>query len=367
MKLKAVVEGKTRLKVPVVDSISKSNVVFYNPVMSFDRDINVAVARLVKPETYADILAGSGARGIRVAKEVGAHVFLNDLNPSGVKLIEKNLKLNEVVGDVSCLDANRFLNEREERFEWVDVDPFGTPSPFVDSALRSVKNGGVLAVTATDTSALCGTYPRACRRKYDSLSLRTDYYNELGLRILIGFVARQATKHDLGISVLLSYSHRHFFRAYLKVFLGNRAVKDTLKNVSHISHCFGCLERRYGKLDDLGVDCNCGQESNSAGPLWRGAFADPKFCSKIVSELNCLDFSSLSRYVKMVSQVGEEQNVAKPYMNIHKFFSKRGASSKRMDEVFNLLESNGFSVSRTHFSGVGLRTDASISDLDTVL
>ena len=54
----------------------------------------------------------------------------------------------------------------------VDIDPFGTPSPFIESAAISAKAGGMLCVTATDTSALCGTYKEPCIRKYNSMPLK---------------------------------------------------------------------------------------------------------------------------------------------------------------------------------------------------
>ena len=59
-----------------------------------------------------------------------------------------------------------------DRFDAVDVDPFGTPSPFVDCALRSIKDGGLLSVSATDSGVLCGVYPKVALRKYLGLPLR---------------------------------------------------------------------------------------------------------------------------------------------------------------------------------------------------
>ncbi len=38
----------------------------------------------------------------------------------------------------------------------VDLDPYGTPSTLLDSAVQSVADGGLLMVTATDMAVLCG-------------------------------------------------------------------------------------------------------------------------------------------------------------------------------------------------------------------
>ncbi|MCU0373510.1 MAG: ATP-binding protein, partial [Ignavibacteria bacterium] len=41
-------------------------------------------------------------------------------------------------------------------FDYIDIDPFGSPCPFLDAAIKRLSRGGILAVTATDTSALAG-------------------------------------------------------------------------------------------------------------------------------------------------------------------------------------------------------------------
>lgn len=38
----------------------------------------------------------------------------------------------------------------------IDLDPYGTPVQFLDSAVQAVSEGGLLAVTATDMAVLCG-------------------------------------------------------------------------------------------------------------------------------------------------------------------------------------------------------------------
>ena len=38
-------------------------------------------------------------------------------------------------------------------FQWIDVDPFGSPITFIDGALQALGRVGVLEVTATDTAA----------------------------------------------------------------------------------------------------------------------------------------------------------------------------------------------------------------------
>lgn len=358
-----VVEGSTRLRIPVGGKLSKKDPVFYNPFMELARDVSVAVAKVVKPESYCDAFAGSGARGVRIANEAGCSVTLNDLNPRAVELVKDNLELNSVEAEVTQLDARKLLVGR--RFDFVDVDPFGTPVPFIESAVQSLGNKGVLGVAATDTSALCGTYPKACRRKYDAVSLRTDYYNELGLRILLGFIARTALRYDYGVEVLFSHCTRHYFRAY--VGLDRRRVKDTLEDLVYVQHCFDCMERGYKTLDELAGSCDCGGQLHSAGLLWGGVFAYPAFCAKLAGKMASGTFNKKADALKMIDLVQGEQAVLKPYFDLHKVCRKAGKPSPRMDGLSKALSDSGFLAARTHFSGVGLRTSAGVSDLISLI
>lgn len=42
-------------------------------------------------------------------------------------------------------------------WDLIDVDPFGSCLPFLEAALVGVRDGGLLAVAATDMAVLCGT------------------------------------------------------------------------------------------------------------------------------------------------------------------------------------------------------------------
>lgn len=47
----------------------------------------------------------------------------------------------------------------------VDIDPYGSPSIFLDSAVQSVADGGMLMCTATDMAVLCGDDREVCYSK----------------------------------------------------------------------------------------------------------------------------------------------------------------------------------------------------------
>ena len=94
-----------------------------------------------------DALSASGLRAMRYMKEVpGLHsVVANDLDPAAVAVMEENFKRNglgapQVVPSTS--DAVLLLHQSKppvgERFDVVDLDPYGTAAPFLDGAVQAV-------------------------------------------------------------------------------------------------------------------------------------------------------------------------------------------------------------------------------------
>jgi tRNA (guanine26-N2/guanine27-N2)-dimethyltransferase len=179
-------EGQVRIKIPVFTKVSAKAPVFYNPVMELNRDLSVIALQVYRDNQKEDIkicdaFGGSGIRGIRYARELSGveEVVITDLNPLAVEYTRDNIERNGLKNVRVCKeDANIFLRKYRGKFHVVDIDPFGTPSQFIESAATSLKSGGLLCVTATDTSALCGTYKEPCIRKYGAVPLKTEYCHE---------------------------------------------------------------------------------------------------------------------------------------------------------------------------------------------
>jgi len=158
LELKEVQEGLARILVPAGEiRAPKKAPVFYNPVMSLNRDVAVLVLRafskdMGRPLRACEPLCGCGVRGIRFALEVPGieEIIMGDLNPNAVRLSEENIRRNGVqdLVEVRLSDANVLLTSFSapgQRFDYVDLDPFGSPSPFMDSAVRATRSKGLLA------------------------------------------------------------------------------------------------------------------------------------------------------------------------------------------------------------------------------
>lgn len=346
--------------------------VFYNPAMELNRDIAVlalqAYQRLINRQLIVcEPLAGCGVRGIRFAKEVKgvSYVILNDINEKAFQMAKLNVSINEVNDRVTVFkeDANLLLSSYaapHRRFDAVDLDPFGPPAPFLDSAIRAIRDEGLLAVTATDMAPLCGVYPKACLRKYGGKPLRTEYCHEIALRLLIGLTATVAARHEISVHPVFSHSTDHYVRAYLIIRYGAKNADKCLNEMGYILHCFNCLHREAVKDNALlGYDekCpECGEKIDYAGPLWLGKLWDPHFYRLMVEEFKCKRFRSLKRVHKILTLIGEELNGPVGYYVIDRFCEKARLPMPSVKTVMELIKSSGFEACRTHFHPNGVKT-----------
>jgi len=259
MKTREIKEGKIKLFVPKENLYDAA--VFYNPKMAFNRNISVAAVQAFvqsakRKITILDALSASGARGLRYANEVSGteKVFLNDNNPVAVKLIKKNIILNKLEKKCKAAktDANALMHQNI--FDIIDIDPFGSPNVFLDAAARSVYHKGFLAVTATDTAPLSGSYPETCFKKYGIRSMKADYYSELGVRILISYIILALARRERAFIPVLSFAKEHYFRVFGRIEHAGK-IKELLERFGYVMHCFKCGNRKFGKLE---LGCSCG-------------------------------------------------------------------------------------------------------------
>jgi len=192
--------------------------VFFNAQMAFNRDVSVMLFRSLRVKgTALDAMAATGARGIRLANESPGdfRMFVNDKDPRAFRYIQANIGLNALE---NCEAVNQDLrcHLASAVHDYVDIDPFGTPAPFVQAALQGLKRNGVLAVTATDTAPLAGTHAKKCARRYMARPLRNAFGHETGLRILLGYLAREAAQLDKGVRPLLCFYADHYFRCFVR-------------------------------------------------------------------------------------------------------------------------------------------------------
>ena len=383
-------EGKVRVLVPKLEAFAKTASdyapskapVFYNPVMELNRDLSVLAVQAFQRIADRDLsicepLSSSGIRGVRYAVEVQGvrAVAINDISKRAANLASYNIRLNELQEriTISNEDANCLLGchgAPDKRFDVVDLDPFGSPVPYLDSSIRALRDTGLLAVTATDLAPLCGVHPKACIRKYGGKPLRTEYCHELAVRLLIGCIDSVAAKHNIGIRPVFSHSTDHYVRVYAQICFGAKKADESIKKLGYIVHCFNCLHRNTilslfrPKIEKCP---ECGSALDYAGPLWLDKIVDTQFCELMINENSRRVLRNNVRVAQVLSQIKDEAEAPPTYYVIDKLSSKLSLPAPAVNTMIEKLKSAGYQVVPTHFNSRGLKTEIFSLEIQRIL
>jgi tRNA (guanine26-N2/guanine27-N2)-dimethyltransferase len=373
-------EGLVEIQVPVFEKVSSSAPVFYNSKMELNRDISILALQTFKDEidrniNICDVFTGSGIRAIRYKKEIDGveEVTANDISSLAIEYTLANALTNEVDIGIFQEEANVMLREHRGEFDVVDIDPFGTPSYFIDSAGYSLKKDSLLCITATDTSALCGTYHEPCIRKYNAKPYKSEYCHENGIRILAGFIALTLAKYKKYIEIKLSHSTEHYMRLYLKVNKGSAHTDESLnENMGYITHCRKCLYRQSfkGLATPIPELCPiCDEKLAIAGPLWIGKIQSHDFIAKMIknSEEKIKHLNTEKQVLKLLTSCLEEANAPITFYDIHVICRNLKISAPKLVNVLDNLKKDGFIAIKTHFNPIGIKTDAGIEDIKSIV
>jgi tRNA (guanine26-N2/guanine27-N2)-dimethyltransferase len=362
-----VVEGSARIIVPKFSEPKAKKYytalpVFFNPVMKLNRDITIYIYKRYhhlrdKFLKYCDALSGTGIRGIRIAKEIPyeKEVYFNDISNDAYELITYNAKkeLKNVNYFINNIDARELFIKH--KFDVIDIDPFGSPIKFIESALFSLGRKGLLGITATDVPVLYGKYPKTCLRRYYSNSLQVDCSHEVGLRILIGAIARKAAESDKAINVLFSFYTKHYYRLFIEIEQNVKAADLCLSKLGFLFYCPSCFERKINKnFSDLKLICDvCNSRAKYAGPLWLGSLIDRRFIKPILGGIK--DYSIKRFFNKLLNELDVPF-----YYDLHFLCDRLNIPVPSFASLENYFKKNDLLWSRTHFSVYGFKTTGKI-------
>ena len=386
--LRKIREGLVELLVPDFDAYKRPNgvyepawaPVFYNPRMSFNRDIAVVFARAyarlqgIDKIVVVEPLAGSGVRALRYAIEANAIVYASDISFDAVTLIKENIKLNKAENKVFVqqANANRYMEQLAEnriRPHIVDLDPFGSPAPFLEAALDLLDGRGVLAATATDTAPLSGTHSKALRRRYDVVPARTAWEKEQAVRVLVGYIVRRAANKGYAAKPLLAYYADHYVRVYVELKRGVRKADEILETLAYAYYCPSCQYTDYHKYYMKRRCPYCNTPMLVIGPIYSGPLASKEIVALMLEELNRVDWlQNRERAYELLSLIMAEASITRPYYRIDRLCSWLHLNMPKLSKIIEALQSRGYRATRTHFDPRGIRTDAPhIHVINTVL
>ena len=338
-------------------------------------------------------LAATGLRAIRYATEIEAvaSVDANDLDAGAVAAIARNVALNGGAAAAKVrptrADARVKMLTSPSAYEVVDLDPYGAPCDLLDSAVRAVVDGGLLAVTATDLAVLCGGAGEAGWAKYGSYPLHRPYGHEQAVRILLASISAAAARAKRVIEPVLSCSIDFYVRVFARVRDSPARVQTLPQRMSYVWQSAGCdafwlqpVGRALDKGRRGGVRHLAGQgpavcgadgapsavcpETGAAlllgGPVWGASLHDPSWVADLVAELstNAAAYPAAPRVRALLTTVAEELHDAPLYYSLHALAKTVSAAPPPADTFRSALVNAGFRVSSTHANPLGVKTDA---------
>ncbi len=257
---------------------------FYNPHMHPNRDLSVLMVKYLAhlrqaPFQLIETHAATGITSLRWHKEAPeavARTFSSDISAESVAVFRHNYALNGVPAgryEVEETDGRKLLEKlRKEPVHFIEVDPFGTAIPYVEEALVTLDNHGILSLTNTNLSPLAGSYVNACRRRYTAVPLKNEFKHEIGLRIFIKKVIERGAEHDIAMVPILAVAHQHFYKVFFRKARGARRANALLNRIGFLLYCPNCLNRETVVHVNHAVQrCSvCHHGFHYAGPLWLG-------------------------------------------------------------------------------------------------
>lgn len=351
---KSVKEGKAAVSAP--------GDVFYNPKMSKLRDISVLFlkAAVGRKARLLDCTAATGVRAIRYALEAGiGDATLLDISAEAARAARDNVKRNGLKLKVVNGSIQEFANTRDDAFEVIDLDPFGTPVPYVHDLLKLSKDGTLFMITATDTATLCGAEEKACEKLYGSKPAHNELCHETGVRILLNYVAREAAQFNFGMEPALSIADMHYMRVFVFLRRGADRAVQSVRSSGFGACCPNCHSFSFAKgiVPKVATKCaNCGKDTLPFGPLWLGELHDKRVVARML-ELG-KGHADATRLLESVN--GELETPF--FYNLSKITEYLRMGSVPLDTVIGELAKK-HRVSKTHFSPNCIKTDASVKEV----
>lgn len=348
--------------------------VFYNPAAAFSRDFSVLVLSLLdlRDAVVLDALSGTGVRALRYCAEVAgvAKCFANDIDRRAYELILRNVALNGLEGKVLALndDANAVmysLKRSGERLDVIDIDPYGSPAPYLRAASWAVRNGGYLGITATDVASLSGARPWAGSRRYWCQLTLTDVPKVVALRVLVGYAARVAAELDRSIEPLAYVVGAHFIRVFYAVRKGATAADAMLsRSLGYVKYCSSCGFREFSGSVEERVCRVCGGRLDYVGPLWIGELLSRELVEKAVGRTQVFSYMrsarELSRLLEyQLAEAGSGPLV--PYDTVQ-MSSRLRLNAPKVGRVVDCLRSLGYRAARFFGAATVVGTDAPYED-----
>ncbi|KAH6943758.1 hypothetical protein HPB50_026934 [Hyalomma asiaticum] len=339
------------------------------------------VARIDKVNIL-EALAASGLRSIRYALEINGvgKILANDYSVQAVESMKANIEHNKV-GHIVVphRDEAALLMHmhKTDRFDIIDLDPYGSPAPFLDAAVQAIQDRGLLLVTCTDMAILCGNSSETCRAKYGAVSLKTKCCHEMALRIILQSIESHANRYGRYTVPLLAISVDFYVRVFVRVYTGAAIVKRSTSKLGMVYQCSGCETfslQPLGRCTEkgssfkfspalgppVGSTCShCGHKHHIGGPIWINPLHDVSFVQRLISRVTASPelYGTSKRMLGILHMLVEELEVPL-YFLLDRLASTVRVSTPSMLNFRSALLNAGHRVSLSHACKNSIKTDA---------
>jgi len=352
------IEGSARIKY--------KRAAFLNPEAKLSRDISVAFLSIAASKANAlDATSATGIRGIRYIKECDIkNITFLEINKAAYASLKKNTSFNRLGKKMRVLNTSlqAFANTTNERFDVIDIDPFGSAAPYIYDSMKIAKDNTFLLVTATDLAVLCGANPKACMRVYDSKPMHNELGHESAIRILIGYIARVAAQFNFGIEPYLSIYYRHYIRVFLRLRHGANYAVSSVKTIGYTHYCDSCHNFSCESfcISKMGACGSCGSAFKSYGRMWIGSLYKAEVLKELQNHFNAPAASR--KELSFLEIISNEPDIPF-YYSIPKLTKKLHISAVSIYSVMECLKKKGFTTTKTQFDADSIKTTASTKEV----
>ena len=178
------------------------------------------------------------------------------------------------VNGVFIMQKDARISLMESAYQWIDLDPFGSPVSFLDAAIQGLSRTAFIEVTATDTAALTGSSHSSGQRRYGAKGIVDSYAHDDAVRVLLGLIATTAARHDRCIEPVLALFDGHHVRVSVKVRRSRDGASEVLKSMGWRVRLENGSYRFVHHPEPKQLEV-------ASGPLWTGPLWDAQIAGRM--------------------------------------------------------------------------------------
>ncbi len=341
---------------------------FFRSSSQTGRDLAILAAIAYKTHhghlRVLDAMTGCGVRSLRYVLEAGAdYVWANEGNWELRSRLQANLShsLPPDCYRITHQDANVAFfdcHQRQDFYDLIDIDSFGSPAPYLSTSLWAVKLGGLIYLTSTDGRATSGHAPDKSLQTYGAYARAHPAVHEQGLRLLIGAVAQQAAARGLTASPVFSYYQGEVSRVMVRI---TRQSAWQSAHYGFLAYCHACGQFQtllWKKLGRVSCPCRAAGLPVVSGPMWLGPLhSEPDLAAMHGAALKSDRWTNCRVLIDMM----RAESAMPPYYYPLAEIGRRGKTDIPPRQVLiEQLCREGFTATRTHLSAEAIKTTAPV-------